>query len=212
MSNFLVIDLEMCKVPKGIKRQILNLSSEIIQIGAVLVNENLKVKDTFQSFVKPQEGIIDKKIQMLTGISQKDVYSAPDISKAISDMLAWMPEDTVIVSWSDNDLIQMKKEFEAKNLADLDFAKYFESWIDCQKTFSEKMHTQKVYRLSEALAITDIFYDENAHNALVDAQNTADLFVKMKTEDELVLSPYYASSINDIYDTSGSLLGSYVYV
>ena len=73
------------------------------------------------------------------------------------------------------------------------------------------MHTQKVYRLSEALAITDIFYDENAHNALVDAQNTADLFVKMKTEDELVLSPYYASSINDIYDTSGSLLGSYVY-
>ena len=57
MSNFLIIDLEMCKVPKGIKRQMLNLSSEIIQIGAVLVNEKLEIEETFQSFVKPQEGI-----------------------------------------------------------------------------------------------------------------------------------------------------------
>ena len=60
MSNFLIIDLEMCKVPKGIKRQMLNLSSEIIQIGAVLINEKLEIEDTFQSFVKPQEGMIDK--------------------------------------------------------------------------------------------------------------------------------------------------------
>ena len=211
MSNFLIIDLEMCKVPKGIKRQMLNLSSEIIQIGAVLVNEKLEIEDTFQSFVKPQEGIIDKKIQSLTGISQKDTSNAPNLEQALNQMTLWMPEDTVVVSWSDNDLIQLQKEVEAKNLTDLDFAKYFESWVDCQKTFSEKMHTEKVYRLSEALAITDIFYDENAHNALIDAQNTAELFIKMKTEEELVLSPYYTSSINDIYDTSSSLLGSYTY-
>ena len=65
--------------------------------------------------------------------------------------------------------------------------------------------------MSEALAITDIFYDENAHDALVDAQNTAELFIKMATEEELVLSPYYTNSINDIHDTSSSLLGSYTY-
>ena len=45
MSNYLVIDLEMCRVPKGIKRQALHLSSEIIQIGAVLLDDELKVTD-----------------------------------------------------------------------------------------------------------------------------------------------------------------------
>ena len=211
MSNFLIIDLEMCRVPKGIKRQALNIPCEIIQIGAVLVNEKLKIIDTFQTLVKPREGIIDKKIQMLTGISQKDVYSAPDISKVIGDMLTWMPEDTIIVSWSDNDIVQLQRELNIKEFDTTQIERYFETWQDCQRTFSEKMHTEKVYRLSEALAITDIFYDENAHDALVDAQNTAELFIKMATEEELVLSPYYTSSINDIYDTSSSLLGSYTY-
>ena len=211
MSNYLVIDLEMCRVPKGIKRQDLHLSSEIIQIGAVLLDDELKVADTFQSFVKPQQGVIDRKIQNLTGISQKDVANAPCFEQAVNSLISWMPEDTVIVSWSDSDLFQLQKEFNAKDIDTAYFERYFESWVDCQKTFSKKMHTEKVYRLSEALVITDIFYDENTHNALVDAHNTADLFVKMETEDELVLSPYYSNSINCIYDSSDSLLGNYMY-
>ena len=212
MSNYLVIDLEMCRVPKGIKCQALPISSEIIQIGAVLLDDKLTVRDTFESFVKPHQGVIDRKIRNLTGISQKDVSNAPCFEQAVNNLFSWMPEDTVIVSWSNSDLFQLQKELIAKSIDTTYFERYFESWVDCQKTFSQKMHTEKIYRLSEALAITDIFYDENAHNALVDARNTADIFIKMKTEDELVLSPYYSNSINCIYDASSSLLGSYMYV
>ena len=36
----------------------------------------------------------------------------------------------------------------------------------------------KKYKLSEALSIADISYDDGAHDALVDAKNTARLFAK----------------------------------
>ena len=46
------------------------------------------------------------------------------------------------------------------------------------------------YRLSEALIIADIDYDENIHDALVDAKNTALLFAKMQREPKLTLNAY----------------------
>lgn len=55
------------------------------------------------------------------------------------------------------------------------------------------MNAQKKYKLSEALIIADIDYDEGEHDALVDAKNTAQLFVKMEREPVLVLNPYYSN-------------------
>ena len=49
----------------------------------------------------------------------------------------------------------------------------------------------KKYNLKEALIATDICFDENIHNGIVDARNTAELFVKMEKELELKLNKYY---------------------
>ena len=53
------------------------------------------------------------------------------------------------------------------------------------------MNAKKIYSLSEALVIADIDYDENIHDALVDAHNTALLFIKMKKEKVLKLNEHY---------------------
>jgi len=71
---------------------------------------------------------------------------------------------------------------------------YLETWVDCQQTFSEKMDTAKIYKLSEALVIADIDSVDGEHDALVDARNTAKLFAKMQREPVLKLNPYYGSS------------------
>ena len=39
--NYLVIDLEMCKVPKNYRGKNYKYASEIIQVGAVLLDEEL---------------------------------------------------------------------------------------------------------------------------------------------------------------------------
>lgn len=67
-------------------------------------------------------------------------------------------------------------------------------WIPgkiARRHFPEKIGENKKYRLSEALIIADIAFDEHLHNGLIDARNTALLFVKMEKEPILVLNPYY---------------------
>ena len=210
MSKYVIVDFEMCKVPKGIKRETYNWRNELIQIGAVLVDESLNISDEFMSLVYPEFGVIDNYIEKLTGISRKAVIGAPKFKEALEMFVNWLPRDAVLVSWSNNDEIQIRKELEAKCVLFEGLDDYLDKWIDCQKTFSEKMNTQKNYKLSEALIIADIAYDDGEHDALVDAKNTAQLFVKMEREPELVLNPYYYNQIvEETYNPFAELLKNY---
>lgn len=193
MSKYVIVDLEMCNVPKGIKREAYNWRNELIQIGAVVVDESLNITDEFMTLVSPEFGVIDNFIEKLTGISRKAVQGAPKVKKALELFVNWLPSDAVLVSWSENDESQIRKEIEAKNIFIEGLDDYLDTWVDCQKTFGEKMNAQKNYKLSEALIIADIDYDEGEHDALVDAKNTAQLFVKMEREPVLVLNPYYSN-------------------
>lgn len=69
MSKYVVYDLEMCKVPKGEKREEFGSRQELIQIGAVLLDEEFKTIDTFMTYVAPRFGFVDSFIEKLTGIT-----------------------------------------------------------------------------------------------------------------------------------------------
>ena len=77
------IDVEMCPVQKRIYKNIFPYSNEIIQIGAVMMNENYEILDEFSSFIKPDFGKINYFIQNLTGINERDVRSAPTLEAAL---------------------------------------------------------------------------------------------------------------------------------
>ena len=189
MNKYIVLDFEMCMVPRDMKE--FPYSSEIIEIGAVALEESLKITDSFKCYVTPQYGRLNPYIETLTGITSKHLNGAPTIHEAIESFFNWIPENSIFVSWSDSDKYQLQKELELKGISIPGTDDYFDSWIDCQKIFSEKMDTDKAYRLSEALIIADIDYDENLHDGLSDAENTAKLFAKMKKEKTLKLSSYY---------------------
>lgn len=210
MSKYVIVDLEMCNVPKGIEREAYNWRNELIQIGAVVVDESLNITDEFMTLVSPEFGVIDNFIEKLTGISRKAVQGAPKVKEALELFVNWLPSDAVLVSWSENDESQIRKEIEAKNIFIEGLDDYLDTWVDCQKTFGEKMNAQKNYKLSGALIIADIDYDEGEHDALVDAKNTAQLFVKMEREPVLVLNPYYSNQKEEeTYNPFAALLANY---
>lgn len=210
MSKYVIVDLEMCNVPKGIKREAYNSRNELIQIGAVVVDESLNITDEFMTLVSPEFGVIDNFIEKLTGIPRKAVQGAPKVKEALELFVNWLPGDAILVSWSENDENQIRKEIEAKNIFIEGLDDYLDTWVDCQKTFGEKMNAQKNYKLSEALIIADIDYDEGEHDALVDAKNTAQLFVKMEREPVLVLNPYYSNQKEEeTYNPFAALLANY---
>ena len=212
MCQYAVVDLVMCKVPKRIRSKKM-CARVVIQIGAVLLNEALEVIDKFSTYVAPQFGWIDDEINRLTGIKNEDVSDAPIFSEAFKDFMTWLPSDVKLVSWSKNDEIQVRKELISKEIEVAGIEDMLDSWIDCQKTFGEKLNSERMFRLSEALVAADIIYEDGAHDGLVDAYNTALLFAKMEKEDELSLNPYYRSVLVEDEDdkrccsTLGSLFG-----
>ena len=193
MNHYVVVDLEMCNVPSGAKREAFGSGSELIQIGAVLVDENYRVKDSFMTYVAPQFGRIDPYIQRLTGISEKQTKDAPCTKDALEAFAQWLPDDVQLVAWSGHDRQQIRREIRGKelNIPRLDNYMEKECWIDCQQLFADKLDTHKCFRLSEALVLAGIDYDEGAHDALVDARNTAQLFGKVNCDQALCLSPYF---------------------
>lgn len=198
MGSFVVIDLEMCIIPKGVGRKIYPWYGEIIQIGAALLNDRYETVDTFNTYVSPEYGTIDRYIEALTGITNDDTRFAPPIRQALSAFMQWVPCDAIFVSWSNSDKMQLENETACKNIAVPMLQRYLDTWIDCQQLFAEVMNSKKQYGLTDALIIADIDYEEHAHDALVDACNTAKLFAKMKREPNMKLNPHYCSEESDV--------------
>lgn len=193
MGKYVVIDLEMCKTSKVYKNTY-PYAREIIQIGAVMMDDNLEIVDEFNEFVKPQYGDLDSFIKKLTGITKKDLSSASMLAEVFERFNAWLPqEDFVMISWSMTDKSQLTKELEVKGISiDEKFQQVFETWVDCQPQFSEKLDAGgRCYALQEALIATDVCADGRAHDGLADAKNTALLYAKMQKEEKLVMNPYY---------------------
>ncbi len=197
MSQYAVIDLEMCKVPKRYRTKEFHFTHEVIQIGAALVSESYEVVDKFNTFVHPEFGLIDTFIKDLTGISAKDVKAAPAFREALDLFLEWLPEDVKIVAWSESDQNQICHEMEGKQIKTTrDDLLTLEPWIDCQKIFTEKLdeaYASRAYNLTEALNLAGIDYMDGAHDGYVDAYNTALLFCKLQQVQKLEVNPAFGN-------------------
>lgn len=205
--KYVVLDLEMCKVPKG-NRHNFRHSRETIQIGAVLLDEQYEIIDKFSTYVQPEFGAIDSYIGNLTGIGKRDVKDAPLMAAALKTFIDWMPaEELRCVSWSDSDKTQIEHEAEAKNIAIDRLPELLENWIDCQKMFGDKMHTGAAYSLEEALIASDIYQEGRAHDGLTDAYNTALLFQKISINPDFELNEVYKSAKEENVEHLGFSMG-----
>ena len=208
MCKYVVVDLEMCKVAKNRRTESFKLGTEIIQVGATLLDEKYEVLDTFNRYVAPAYGQIDTFIHHLTGIGKIDVKNAQDVEKVFQEFMDWLPESEVrAVSWSRTDEKQIRNELAAKQISIKGMDELLDTWIDCQKTFGEKMNSRRSYKLSEALIAADIISEGQEHDGLADAYNTALLFAKMEREEVLQLNPVYAEAITEEQESLKFTLG-----
>lgn len=210
MSKYVVIDLEMCNVPKS-KQKLCGCKNEIIEIGAVLIDDSLEITDNFKTFVSPEYGILDSYISRLTGIKAQNLKGAPVFSVALDMLLKWIPEGAVVVTWSDSDEKQIRTEANRKGISFPVLDTVFKDTVDCQAAFSKEINSSRAFRLSDALNIACVEYDEHLHEAYADAYNTALLFIKMKKESPLKLSSYYLQKFSKIthYNPFSELLGEF---
>lgn len=183
MKTHIVLDVEMCRVQMRTDR--FPYRHEIIQIGAVKLNDSYEIVDEFSTYVRPRYGKVDFFIKDLTGITEQMVKQAPDIEEALQRMVQWVGEDEAdFYSWSDTDYYQIRNEILCKcqENASWDLLLNQTNWVDYQAKFSERLESPKALKLAEALDLAEIDPEGHLHDGLADAYNTARLIAKLETQ------------------------------
>lgn len=215
--KYVVVDLEMNSVSRD-NKEIRNICCrEIIEIGAVVLNEKFEEISSFKTYIKPRFNTeIVPKIEKLTGISWKMVDDAPDFNEAFKSFAEFcnsLGDEYQVIEWSENDYIQMKGEIAQKqyNMNESE-RKFMEKWYDFQEEFGEILGLDKRLSLENALMYAGEDFVGNQHDALYDARNTAELFsitkVESKKEKALqkvidILHPKECSvTLGDLFDFS----------
>lgn len=172
--NYIVLDLEWNQCPYGKSREIEKLPFEIIEIGAVKLNERKEIVDTYHRLVKP---VVYRKIHFRTKevISltmedlQKEGILFPD---AAEEFFAWCGSGYRFCTWGTTDLTELQR-----NLAYYYMEEILPGPIlyeDVQKLFALAFESRKDRRsLEYAVEFLRIEEDGEFHQALDDAVYTA---------------------------------------
>lgn len=206
--KYIVLDLEMNKVSDIYREQRRICKMEIIQIGAVVLNEEYEIVGSFSTYVKPQYNrYVEYEYQQLTGISSHTVKDAPIFSQAWKMFVSWVKsinEPFEIHAWSENDLNQILDEAALKEYEFDDFEnQLLDVWFDFQEEYLEKVHKYHKCSLVEAVMSYGIVFEGRAHDALYDATNTAKLLKAVRSDNRIV--ECYQSYLSQ--ESTGSTLG-----
>lgn len=188
----IMIDLEMNSINKENLEVRNYLKREIIEIGAVMMDEEYRIVKTLNQYIKPEYNPIVEEIVELTGISNEKVDKSRGFKEAMEEFLEWIGEDDVILySWSEHDLMQMRKECSYKEVTSDKLETIFEHWVDFQMEFGKLLGIEKKISLNYAIGAAELTFEGQEHNALDDALNTAHIFQlsKNRKEFERVMQP-----------------------
>lgn len=182
----IVVDLEMNVLGKNYKKEKALCSMEIIEIGAVVLDEEYQEIGSFKTLVKPQyNDVIKPYYEKLTGITTEMVSNAPVFEDALKMFCSWCKsynDEIAIYQWSETDLDQIIAETKMKNIIFTPDKQYFFSeWADFQKEFGEKLNLSNAVSLKNAVMYAGVDFEGAEHDALDDARNTATLMKIIRT-------------------------------
>jgi inhibitor of KinA sporulation pathway (predicted exonuclease) len=171
------VDYEMNEIAHSYKVERTVCKREIIEIGAVMLDENYREIEQFSSYVKPEYGSITPYYTSLTGITNDMVANSPTFAPAMQHFYRWIDNrECTIYSWSDSDSKQLQKEAQLKDAMDEQLEKLLQNWVDFQKVFGKMLGIEKKIALKDAIGAIGEKFKGRQHSALCDAQNTAEIF------------------------------------
>ena len=186
--NYIILDFEMNPIAKKYKEARAISTNEIIEIGAVILDEKFVVMGEFKTLVKPQyNDVIFPKCESLTGIYTNMVEGAPTFTTAYEMFVNWCEsygDEYEIYAWSESDYNQLVSEMTLKNYSNEAMLKPLEKWFDFQKEYKDKLGLEKIMSLEKALNYAGLTFQGRKHDALWDAKNTAELFAIVRNEEK----------------------------
>ena len=173
--NYIVLDLEWnqavhAKEDEDIRK---SMPFEIIEIGAVKLNEHLDESGQFHRFIKPK---VYKELHYMTRrivhITKEELSNGVEFPEAVKDFLNWCGDDVIFCTWGNSDLTELQRNMKYYNLTPIsngplayyDIQKFYRLLYDEGKQVRTLHYVADYFQLEENLKF---------HSALNDALYTA---------------------------------------
>jgi inhibitor of KinA sporulation pathway (predicted exonuclease) len=184
LMEYVFVDFEMNQIDNSHQDELKLCKNEIIEIGAVKINDTYEETDSFKTYVKPSITPVTGRITKLTGITNEMVDDAPDFKLAMDSFISWCKNSDIIYAWSENDLRQFNRERKLKKYENEDAVLVAGKWKDFQKEFARLLGTKRRIALSDAVFYLGEDFQGAEHDALWDARNTAEVFKLSKDKEQ----------------------------
>ena len=179
--SFVVVDFEWNQAMRSdshiFNHLPIHLRGEIIEIGAVKLNDDFSLAEEFSIDVKPAYfRQIHYKVQKLTGIDKARLSHAVGFPEAFRQFREFCGDDVTLITWGCDD----QGIFEQNIIIhDLDWD-WIREWINLQTIFNVQTGGDRNQKsLASAMEYYEIEQTRTAHDALGDAYNTALICTKL---------------------------------
>lgn len=161
--------------------------NEIIEIGAVKLDGDLNVVDTYSEIIKP---VISRKLRSkisdLTHITNEEIVAGKPFAEVIERFSKWAGENCIVMTWGDTDIRTLLSNYQSiMNINDIPFIK---KYVDLQKYCQGFINMENVQQagLSYAAECLNINTEKFSHHrALDDSLLSAECFKKVYDKDKL---------------------------
>lgn len=185
--NYIVLDLEWNQAMSS-KSSVFNylpihLRGEIIQIGAVKLDENMYPCSEFQADVKPVWfRKMHHKVKKLTGFDNERLEHGMPFPEAMARFQEWAGSDCIYMTWGYDDHGIMEQNLIIHDM-DID---WMGNWINLQLIYNMQTEGDRNQKsLETAMEHFGIEQTRTAHDALGDAYNTGLVCSKLDLKEGL---------------------------
>lgn len=172
----MIFDLEWNQSPYGKSGEVRRLPFEIIEIGAVKLNKDREIVDTFQQVIHPKVyKTLNYRTREIVHIRKEELDKGLYFPDAVRRFLSWAGHDSIFGTWGTVDLPELQRNMKYYHL--LNLLKGPLHYYDVQKLFAVQYEDMKSRRsLEYAVDYLHLEKGENFHRALADARYTAEIF------------------------------------
>lgn len=180
---YVILDLEWNNTYGRKTKSFIN---EIIEIGAVMLDENLQEISRYSSLIRSQIGKkLRGSVKQLTHITNEDLVNGIPFTKALSQLRRWIgSRDNVVITWGDGDIRVMIEN--CRYLNGIEIVPFLTNYADIQAYFHSIFNSPPSRQVGLSAASQLLGIDEDAfshHRALDDSLLTAEVFRKIYSPD-----------------------------
>lgn len=171
--DYIVFDMEWNQSPNGRRlwRSGMPVNGEIVQIGAVKLDENFLDRGTFNIIVRPKYYTrMNKMIQEMTGIDDDALAGGVRFPEAVKRFREWCGDDYCYVTWGPDDRAMLLQNLRLHGMEDSWMPKCYNLQVVYNAQVSQEKNMPSLKTAVEAL---NIVLEEQFHDALNDARYTA---------------------------------------